>query len=211
MRRTATASRQRRFEDEALRRRQLIEATIDTIAALGFSAATLSEIAKRAALSTGLVAFHFGDKDGLLEATLRHLARELSRAAAVRLRLATSPRERVQAIIDVVLGRGQFERRTATVWLAFWGQVPHSRRFARVQRAYQRRLATNLAHALRPLAHDEAPRLAEALSAFIDGLWLRATLGAAHPEEASAARATAAAYIEAELATLPPLPQEVRP
>lgn len=187
-----------------MRRQQLIDATVETIAALGFSATTLAEIAKRAGVSTGLVAFHFGDKDGLLEATLRHLARELSRAAAVQLRLAAGPRERVQAIIDVVLSGGQFERRTATVWLAFWGQVPHSQRFARVQRSYQRRLATNLAHALRPLAHEEAPRLAEALSALIDGLWLRSTLSEADPDGSTAARATATAYIEAELARRSP-------
>lgn len=185
-----------------MRRRQLIEATIDTIAVLGFGNATLAEIAKRAAVSTGLVAFHFGDKDGLLEATLRHLARELSRGLAMRLGGLADPRARLQAIIDVVLADAQFERRIATVWLAFWGQVPHSRRFARVQHAYHRRIATNLAHALRPLAREQAPSLAECLSAFIDGLWLRSTLGDFRPDRAMVARETATAYIETELARL---------
>ena len=196
-------TRQRRVEDEALRRRQLIDATVDTIASLGFSAATLAEIAKRAGLSTGLVAFHFGDKDGLLEATLRHLARDLSRGLADRLRQTTDPRTRLQAIIDILLADAQFDRRIATVWLAFWGQGPHSRRFARVQRVYHRRLATNLAHALRPLAQEQAVSLAESLSAFIDGLWLRSTLGDVRHHGAAMARATATAYLDAELAKQP--------
>lgn len=199
----ARSARPRRADAEDLRRRQLIEATIEAIAVLGFNATTIAEIAQRAAVSTGLVSFYFGDKDGLLEATLRHLARELSRNAARRLRAAGTPRERIQAIIEANLGDVQFERRIATVWLAFWGQVPHSPRFARVQRAYQRRLATNIAHALRPVAaREEALGMAESIAAMIDGVWLRATLSGTL--DGRAARATARAYVDRRFQTLPP-------
>ena len=191
--------RLRRVDAEDVRRRQLIAATIEAIADLGFNATTISEITRRANVSTGLVAFYFGDKDGLLEATLRHLARELSRTAAARLRQATTPRERIQAILDANLGSNQFDRRTATVWLAFWGQVPHSPRFARVQRAYQRRIAGNLTHALRPLVgRPQALALGESIAAFIDGLWLRATLAESQPDSAAARRA-AATYVDGAL------------
>jgi transcriptional repressor BetI len=194
-------TRLRRVDAEDVRRRQLIEATVEAIGELGFNATTIAEIARRADVSTGLVSFYFGDKDGLLEATLRHLARELARSAAVRLRDATTPRERIQAVIDTALGASQFERRLATVWLAFWGQVPHSPRFARVQRAYQRRIAGNLAHALRPIAPPEAvARMAESVAALIDGLWLRATLS--HEPDSRAAREVAGAYVDRELAEL---------
>jgi len=170
-------ARLRRVDAVDVRRRQLIEATIEAIADVGFNATTIAEIARRADVSTGLVSFHFGDKDGLLEATLRHLARDLASTAAAQMRQASSPRARVQAVIDTNLGPNQFERRIGTVWLAFWGQVPHSPRFARVQQAYQRRIASNLRHALRPLlAPKAAHALAETIAAMIDGLWLRATL-----------------------------------
>jgi transcriptional repressor BetI len=196
-------ARIRRVGSEDARRRQLIEATIDAIAELGFAATTIAEIARRADVSTGLVSFYFGDKDGLLEATLRHLARELSRGLAMRLRDAAAPKERIQAVIDANLGASQFDRRIGTVWLAFWGQVPHSPRFARVQRIYQRRIATNLAHALRGLTdRTEAWRLAEAIASMIDGLWLRSTL--ASPEvNGRSAREIAAAFVDRQLATLP--------
>src|SRR5689334_8347477 len=124
----ARPQRLRRVDSEDARRRQLIEATVDAIADLGFNATTIAEIARRADVSTGLVSFYFGDKDGLLEATLRHLARELSRGVAIRLRDAATPRDRVQAIIDANLGVSQFQHRIGSVWLAFWGQVPHSPR-----------------------------------------------------------------------------------
>jgi betaine-aldehyde dehydrogenase len=194
-------TRIRRVASEDARRRQLIEATIESIAELGFNATTIAVIARGANVSTGLVAFYFGDKDGLLEATLRHLARELSRGVAVRLRDAVTPRDRIRAIIDANLGASQFDRRIATVWLAFWGQVPHSPRFARVQRTYQRRIATNLAHALRALVdRDEAWRRAEAIASLIDGLWLRATL--AREPNGRSAREIATAFVDAELKLL---------
>ncbi len=57
-----------------LRREQLIEATIDTIAKHGFRKTTLSQVAKRAKLSQGIVNFYFKTKDGLLLETLKFLA-----------------------------------------------------------------------------------------------------------------------------------------
>ncbi|MBN9026231.1 MAG: transcriptional regulator BetI, partial [Rhizobiales bacterium] len=129
-----------RFEAEDVRRRQLIEATIESLADVGFAACTLMDIARRAGVSPGLVAHYFGDKEGLLEATLRHLAGRLSRLVARRLAQARTPRERIQAVIDANLAPEEFDRRTASVWLAFWGQVIHSVRFKRVQNVYQRRM-----------------------------------------------------------------------
>ncbi len=73
---------------ELMRREQLIRATIDSIADVGFAACTLGEIAKRAGVSPGLFAHYFGDKEGLLEATLRSMAARLGRAAAARLHAA---------------------------------------------------------------------------------------------------------------------------
>jgi AcrR family transcriptional regulator len=75
-----------RIDSEALRRQQLIDATIDAIADMGFARASLGAIAKRAGVSPGLVAHYFANKDGLLEATMRRLVRDL--AASVRRRLA---------------------------------------------------------------------------------------------------------------------------
>lgn len=193
--------RLRRVDAGDVRRRQLIEATIEAIGELGFNATTIAEIARRADVSTGLVSFYFGDKDGLLEATLRHLARQLSRAAAARLRDATTPRARVQAVIETMLGVSQFERRIGTVWLAFWGQVPHSPRFARVQRAYHRRIAGNLAHALLPVLRPEPARaLAETIAAMIDGLWLRATL--ANDPDGRTARSVATGFVDSQFMLL---------
>lgn len=207
-RRTAQREEEiRRREPEDVRRRQLIEATIDSLAEVGFNASTLAQIARRAGVSPGLVAHYFGDKDGLLESTLRHLARRIGRGAAVRLAAARSPRDRVQAVIDANLAPEEFDQRSCSVWLAFWGQVLHSERLRRVQKVYQSRMLSNLTHDLRPIVGPaEARRLAIAIAAVIDGLWLRSTLSATGETDAITARAIATAFVDGQIALLPAHP-----
>ena len=58
------------------RREQLIEATIRTLAELGYARTTMTAVAKAAGLSHGLVNFHFETKERLLTETLMFLADE---------------------------------------------------------------------------------------------------------------------------------------
>ncbi|MDF2618152.1 MAG: putative transcriptional regulator, TetR family [Xanthobacteraceae bacterium] len=191
----------RRREPEEVRRRQLIDATIDSLAEIGFNASTLAQIARRAGVSPGLVAHYFGDKDGLLEATLRFLSLRLYRSTAARLRAAASPRARVQALIDANLAPEEFDQRTSSVWLAFWGQVLHSERLRRVQRVYQARMIANLRHDLRGLvASGEVQRIAVTIAAVIDGLWLRSSLSAAGETDSVSARHAASLFVDAQIA-----------
>ncbi len=190
-----------RSSSDELRRRQLIAATIETMAESGFGAATLAEIGSRAHVSAGLISHYFADKDGLLEATLRSLASRLSRGVSDRLKAATTPRQRIQAVIDATLAPEEFDPRTCSVWLAFWGQAIHSARLKRVQHVYQQRVRSNLRHALAQLVPAaDSDRLAIGLAAMIDGLWLRAALSAGGEIDSSGARAIAAAFIDGEIA-----------
>lgn len=183
------------------RRRQLIEATIDTMADLGFAATSLAHIARRAGVSPGLVAHYFDDKEGLLEATLRAMSARLTRASTRRLAAARDPRARIQAVIDSVLAPEEFDRRTCSVWLAFWGEVIHSRRLKRIQHVYEQRLLSNLRHALRRLMLPaQAASSALSIAALIDGLWLKATLSAPQGIDSATARGIVAAYTDSLIA-----------
>jgi betaine-aldehyde dehydrogenase len=191
----------KRVEPEDIRRRQLIEATVETMAMEGFAATTLAAIGQKAGVSPGLIAHYFEDKDGLLEATLRALAARLAVGLSKRLGAARTPRERVQAVIDTTLAPEEFDARTCSVWLAFWGQVIHSQRLKRVQRVYQGRLLSNLRHGLkRIVAADDAERIAHAVGAMIDGLWLGAALASPRQADSAVARKTASDFIDHEIA-----------
>ena len=192
-----------RDEGEEARRVQLVEVTIDSLAEVGYVGTTLAEIARRAGVSPGLVAHYFDDKDGLLEAAFRTLARTLAARMRARLALARTPRGRVQAVIDTNLAPEEFDQRTGTAWLAFWGQVLHVRGLKRVQTAYQRRMLSNLRSDLRRLIPgEEARSLASMIAAMIDGVWLRAALSEWQEADSESARALLTAFVEGRLKEL---------
>ena len=70
-----------------------------------------------------------------------------------------------------------------------------------MQRAYQRRIAANLASALRMVLMPEPARaLAETVASLIDGLWLRATLSG--DQDGRHARAVAGAFVDTQFMLL---------
>jgi betaine-aldehyde dehydrogenase len=185
---------------EDTRRRQLVEVTIDSLAELGYVGTTLAQIAVRAGVSPGLVAHYFGDKDGLLDAAFRSLARRVGDHVRARLRQVSTPRGRIQAVIDANLAPEEFEQRTGTAWLAFWGQVLQVAPLRRVQSVYQRRTLSNLRSSLKKLMpQDDAQRLAAMIAAMIDGVWLRAALSGWREADSESARALLTAFVDGRL------------
>ncbi len=185
---------------EDTRRHQLVEVTIDSLAELGYVGTTLAQIATRAGVSPGLVAHYFGDKDGLLDAAFRSLARRVGNRVRARLRQVSTPRGRIQAVIDANLGPEEFEQRTGTAWLAFWGQVLQVKSLKRVQAVYQQRTLSNLRGSLQKLVPaDEAQRLASMIAAMIDGVWLRAALSGWREADSESARALLTAFVDGRL------------
>lgn len=172
---------------EAVRRKTLIEAAIETIHERGFCSVTVGGIARRAGVSTALAHHYFGSKDHLLAETMRYMLAELGGAIIVRLRQARSPRERVSAVIAGNFAPDQFRPATISAWLAFYVQaqtVPEARRLHRI---YARRLDSNLVHDLsRLMPRPKAREVAEATAALIDGLWIRFALAEDAPDGARA-------------------------
>ncbi len=69
---TPRQSRQRSQERAERTRELVIEETIRCIREEGFAAASTRHIIERAGVSTGVVQYHFGDRDGLLTAVVDH-------------------------------------------------------------------------------------------------------------------------------------------
>ncbi|NGO55395.1 choline-binding transcriptional repressor BetI [Allomesorhizobium camelthorni] len=182
-----------------LRRRALIDAAILTIGERGTLDVTMSEIAGRAGVSSALAHHYFGAKDGLLQATMRHILTELN--ADVREALATSrtARERVSAVIAVNFSETQFQPEIIAAWLAFYVEAQKSVPLRRLLRVYARRLHSNLMSGLTGLMPpSEAERAAEAIAALIDGLYIRRALKDGTPNAASAI-ALVEDYLETKL------------
>lgn len=83
------------------RRRQIIEATIATIAARGYERASFVEIARQAGLSsTRLISYHFDDRAELMAAVAVRVIDDLGAAVGAAVRAAPTPRSAVRAYID---------------------------------------------------------------------------------------------------------------
>ena len=160
-----------------LRRRALIGAALREISDRGTLDVTVAQIANRAGVSSALAHHYFGGKEDLILATMRHLLSEFAQGVRERLRRAATPRERLSAIIAGSFGDDQFHQATITAWLTFYAKALSSPGAARLLAVYQRRLHTNLRHALRGIVPPgDIDRVAEGLGALIDGVYLREAL-----------------------------------
>lgn len=165
------------------RRQSLIDAAILTIGEQGSLEVSVREIAGRAGMSTALAFHYFGDKDEIITQTMRSLMRDFSAEVRQRLVRATTPQERVEAVVCACFAKSQFERTTIAAWLVFYLRACSSAKVARLLHVYSGRLRSNLVHALRHLLPEEQSReAAEGLASLIDGLYVRHALRRAGPD-----------------------------
>jgi len=161
---------------EPVRRDALEAATIAEIGAAGSLDVTVSAIARRAGVSSALAHHYFGGKDQIFASAMRRILRDFGAEVRSALRAAQTPRARAEALIRASFAPSCFDPATVRAWMTLYAQAPVNPHMARLLRLYQRRLHSNLTHALRPLS-TQPEAAAQMLGALIDGLYLRAALG----------------------------------
>jgi len=162
---------------EPIRRGAMVDATNAEIGAARALAVTVSQIAKRAGMSSALAHHYFGGKDQIFVAAMRHILADYSDVVRDALSRVKSPADRAQAIIRANFAPECFAPATVSAWMTFYVQAQTNPEALRLLQIYQSRLRSNLTHALRPLC-DDAPAAAATLAALIDGLYIRAALTA---------------------------------
>lgn len=164
---------------QPIRRRQLIDATLDAINEVGMHDATIAQIARRAGVSTGIISHYFKDKNGLLEATMRDITSQLRDAVLNRLHALPdgSASQRLQAIVGGNFDETQISSAAMKAWLAFLGQQHAPADALSVTAGQQPSPAVELVYEFRrELPREQAQEAGYGLAALIDGLWLRAAL-----------------------------------
>ncbi len=163
----------------AIRKPQLVEATMTVIDRVGLHSASISLISQEAGVSSGIINHYFGGKHGLLKETMRAILRQLS--STVTEQLKRLPKEahqqRINAIVDSNFIGHQAENKVTKTWLAFWAYSAHDADLKRLQRINEKRLLSHLKIELKALFEkDQADIIAHGIAALIDGIWLRGTL-----------------------------------
>lgn len=173
---------------EPIRRSALIKATIAEIGHVGTLEVTVSRIAKRAGMSSALAHHYFGSKEAIFLAAMRHVMTLYGAEVRGALAAADGPEGRALAVIRASFSPGSFRREVISAWLNFYVLAQSQPQARRLLAVYQRRIVSNLRHALRPLLAEQAHQVACSIAAMIDGAYLHAVLGLDTPDGAEAAR-----------------------
>ncbi|AWL12212.1 HTH-type transcriptional regulator BetI [Saliniradius amylolyticus] len=163
---------------EPVRRKQLILATLESVAEVGLQHTTINTISKKAGLSSGIISHYFGGKKELILATVRYLLTELHNNLVKH--IADEPvdaKTRLYRIVETNFASVQREDRATKTWLSFWAESMHDPALHRLQRVNSKRLESNLKYAFKQMmSRDNAQQAASTTAAIIDGFWLRAAL-----------------------------------
>jgi len=184
---------------EPIRKDALVKATIVEIGRVGSLDVTVSQIAKRAGMSSALAHHYFGSKEDMFLAAMRHILTLYGAEVRGALAAAKGDDGRIRAILSASFSPGNFRREAVGAWLNFWVLAQTAPEAKRLLAIYQGRLRSNLIIALRSLAGEDAPRIGAGLGALIDGLYLREVLKTGAPDGAAAV-SMALTYLDAELA-----------
>lgn len=166
-----------------VRRQQLIEATIDSLAKRGYAETTMADVADGAGLSRGIVNFHFESKEKLLIATLQYMSDEYAAHWRTSLEKAGDlPADQLRALVAADFDRAICTRRKLAAWCAFWGEAksrPTYQALCGARDENYQRIFSALCTKLREEAgYDFDPdALSLALCSLLEGLWLRLMMG----------------------------------
>lgn len=183
---------------EPIRKAALVKATITEIGRTGSLDVTVSQIAKRAGMSSALAHHYFGSKEQIFLAAMRHVLTLYGAEVRGALAAADDERGRINGIIRASFTTSNFRREVIGAWLNFYVLAQQQEEAARLLQVYQRRMQSNLVHALKPLVGDRAEALAGGIGAMIDGVYIREALKHGTPDSVAAA-AIVTDYLDREL------------
>ena len=179
---------------EPIRRASLIKATIAEIGDVGSLEVTVSRISKRAGMSSALAHHYFGSKEAMFLAAMRHVLTVYGAEVRGALAVADGPEGRARAVIRASFSPANFRREVVSAWLNFYVLAQTKPEAMRLLSVYQRRIVSNLSHALRPLLGAGAADVSRTIAAMIDGAYLHAVMRQNTPD-AKRAVARVEAYL----------------
>lgn len=178
-------------ETKGKNRVALIEATLESIADIGFARTSVSEIIARANLSRGMIHLHFNGKDNLVVEAAKYASASYYDSLDQLLASAgPSPQERLDAIVRSDLSEEVLNRKSVSIWYAFRGEARERAAIAAYSDTRDARLRDLAYTAFLEMASEVNLPDPEAVArdathgilAFLEGMWTDYLL---HPESFS--------------------------
>ena len=174
-----------RVQPPEIRREQLINATMKSIARNGLSGTTMAEVTREAGLSLGIANLHFKSKEKLLVETLRYMTGEYHDGQREILEGERFPSvaDKIEALLQFDFSTKVATRDKIAVWFAFWGEAKSRPTYQRICREIDIRAEKTLGQLFQAAIDEEgykdvdATTLATGYTALSNGLWLNLLLG----------------------------------
>lgn len=167
--------------DPVANRQLLISATLETIAEIGITDATVSSIIKRAGLSRGMIHLHFGGKDHLLTSAAKAFSEDYY--TKMKLQLANAgdrPQDIIMSVVRADLSEPILNPYTTRIWHAFRGVSQSHPGIARYSSTQDDQLHKYMADAFDQIAGQYDPKALSVDSkeatfgtlALLEGMWV---------------------------------------
>jgi AcrR family transcriptional regulator len=166
------------------RRRQILKAAVEVIAAKGLCDTGIKDVADQAGTSPALVIYYFGKKDILLAEALSFADERFYAQTADAVAEMTSARDRLVELVrcSCSIGEADDDFDEWVLWLDLWARAPRDPDVARDRAAMDRRWRTTIGEIVRQgQATGEFEKVDPAafalrLGALIDGLAIQVVL-----------------------------------
>lgn len=171
-------------EPEAVRQKDLIAATLDSIAELGLSGATVREVSLRAGVTPGLIRRYFDNKERLVIAAYKVFIADLIAAAEAGCGDGP-PLARLADLVRACVTPPVADGRMVSIWAAFVGTVHSDPVMAEVHREgykafrtlIERLVGEAMAERGNALCEQQILQKAIVINALLDGLWIEISMG----------------------------------
>lgn len=195
---TKPRPRKERAENAAMRRRQIIEATVRSVVKNGLGGTTLATVSAEAGLSQGVAVFYFKNKQTLLGEVLRHQYQLYQDSwQAAREAAGPDPLAQLIALVNVDFDPKVCDPDTLVIWHAFWGEATSRPLYAEISEAFDARRTQAMHEVCAALltasgrGTEGAATIGTTIDSLTDGLWLRIYLSTEGTDPKHAARVTA--------------------
>lgn len=161
-----------------MRRMQLLDATLRSIASNGLGKTTLATVADEAGLSQGVAVFYFKTKTGLLTEALReHYCRYQENWKQALEEVGDDPLDQLVALILADFAPQVCNTESLSIWFAYWGEQRFTPAYAEVCAEFDRDrtavIRSACGHLLAGAPQDEIHRIADWIDTLTDGYWQR--------------------------------------
>lgn len=170
--------RKERSENAARRRKQIVDATLESISRYGLSGTTLATVAALADMSQGSTIFYFQTKDQLFTEAFRAHCEDYRGAWLAEFgREYEDPLAHLVAFVLVDFAPSLCTTREISLWFDFWGESQSRPQFREISDEYahdrMQHLTSLVERVAGRLSRDwNVPSFAKAVDALSDGLWL---------------------------------------